>query len=354
MKTKIEPAMKTVAFVFAALLLASCGKAIRGESLEERSDKAYQTAVADYTAGRIDAAIEGFEAAIRSNPANASARFQLAVLLQEARKDYLGAMCWYRAYLLLAPSSDKARLAKERLRECEKLFAAELGKSYNLGDSAELMREIEKLKSGGASEREGRKRAECALEAASAKAASLERENARLKSMLKRMGEDEDDTAPSAPRPAPAAAKAAVDPGEESAPPPRKPVAQAEPEAEKEPTVNPEALALFEEEERTASARPAALPVPPREAADAGAAPFPAKKPAEGSRLTDLARSFREPSGDAEARPRTHIVEEGETLSMIALKYYGRKGAWRRIQDANKTAVSPDGKVKTGQVLSIP
>ena len=40
MKTKIEPAMKTVAFVFAALLLASCGRGTRDESLGERSDKA--------------------------------------------------------------------------------------------------------------------------------------------------------------------------------------------------------------------------------------------------------------------------------------------------------------------------
>ena len=52
--------------------------------------------------------------------------------------------------------------------------------------------------------------------------------------------------------------------------------------------------------------------------------------------------------------PQVSFVQEGETLGMIALKYYGRKSAWIRIQDANKAKVSSDGNVKAGVVLDIP
>ncbi len=39
---------------------------------------------------------------------------------------------------------------------------------------------------------------------------------------------------------------------------------------------------------------------------------------------------------------------------MTALKHYGRKSAWTRIQDANKAKVSSDGNVKAGVALDIP
>ena len=47
-------------------------------------------------------------------------------------------------------------------------------------------------------------------------------------------------------------------------------------------------------------------------------------------------------------------LKEGETLGEIAKKYYGRKSAWRKIQDANKTIVPQDGKVRAGDELTIP
>ena len=51
---------------------------------------------------------------------------------------------------------------------------------------------------------------------------------------------------------------------------------------------------------------------------------------------------------------RLYTVQEGETLSVIAQKFYGRKSAWKDIQKANKATVSSDGNVKAGQVLVIP
>lgn len=52
-----------------------------------------------------------------------------------------------------------------------------------------------------------------------------------------------------------------------------------------------------------------------------------------------------------------HTVAAGETLSDIALKYYGSavKEKWMVIYDANKAVIGNDpGKIRPGQVLKIP
>jgi nucleoid-associated protein YgaU len=54
------------------------------------------------------------------------------------------------------------------------------------------------------------------------------------------------------------------------------------------------------------------------------------------------------------ARPKTYVVQEGDTLYKIAIKFYNRTSAWREIQNANKTAISMDGRVKAGQKIVLP
>ena len=52
-----------------------------------------------------------------------------------------------------------------------------------------------------------------------------------------------------------------------------------------------------------------------------------------------------------------HTVEEGDTLSGIALKYYSSasKDMWMMIYNANKTVIGDDPNlIKPGQVLKIP
>lgn len=52
-----------------------------------------------------------------------------------------------------------------------------------------------------------------------------------------------------------------------------------------------------------------------------------------------------------------HTVGGGETLSHIALKYYGSaaKEKWMKIYEANKGVIGDDpNKVRAGQVLKIP
>jgi nucleoid-associated protein YgaU len=48
-------------------------------------------------------------------------------------------------------------------------------------------------------------------------------------------------------------------------------------------------------------------------------------------------------------------VAEGDTLATIAEKFYGDSGQWRRIYDANRSAIgeNPDA-VRIGTTLRIP
>jgi nucleoid-associated protein YgaU len=52
-----------------------------------------------------------------------------------------------------------------------------------------------------------------------------------------------------------------------------------------------------------------------------------------------------------------HTLKEGETLSHLALKYYGstEKSKWMLIYEANKAVIGDDpGKVRPGMQLNIP
>jgi len=55
------------------------------------------------------------------------------------------------------------------------------------------------------------------------------------------------------------------------------------------------------------------------------------------------------------ALPATHVVEAGDTLSAIALKYYGNAALWPEIYKANKKVIGDDpSKIFVGQKLTIP
>lgn len=69
------------------------------------------------------------------------------------------------------------------------------------------------------------------------------------------------------------------------------------------------------------------------------------------------------PPGDSPDRPagrggepsgRWHEVRQGETLSGIAKRYYGRESDWERVYGANRAALSSPDKLKPGIRLVIP
>jgi len=55
-----------------------------------------------------------------------------------------------------------------------------------------------------------------------------------------------------------------------------------------------------------------------------------------------------------EPRPKEYVVQEGDTLFKLAMRFYGRRSAWTLIRDANKATVSSDGRIRQGQTLVFP
>ena len=56
----------------------------------------------------------------------------------------------------------------------------------------------------------------------------------------------------------------------------------------------------------------------------------------------------------APKRPQTYVVQEGDTLYRIAVRFYGRLSAWKAIRDANKATISNDGRVRAGDTITLP
>ncbi len=51
---------------------------------------------------------------------------------------------------------------------------------------------------------------------------------------------------------------------------------------------------------------------------------------------------------------RTHVVQKGDTLQSLALRYYGTRSAWEKIFMANRMLLPTKDQLKVGQQLVIP
>ena len=54
------------------------------------------------------------------------------------------------------------------------------------------------------------------------------------------------------------------------------------------------------------------------------------------------------------AYTQTHVVQSGDTLSKIALKYYGDASLYNKIFQANRDILKDPNKISPGQKLKIP
>jgi nucleoid-associated protein YgaU len=120
-----------------------------------------------------------------------------------------------------------------------------------------------------------------------------------------------------------------------------------------------EAKAKLEAQAAEARARKEAALDKARAAKDAGAR---AAAEGEASMADAMAVQYNKKLKEAEdalqaalAGAKKHTVATGETLSDIALKYYGRANAWQQIYDVNKGVIGDNpNKIKPGQEFIIP
>ena len=311
--------MALIALATSLLTLTACDPSERRDAEKERESRAYQSASADYKAGRIESATKGFAEAVREDPANAEARFQLACLLHDSAKDPAGAFCAYREYLMQRPSGDKATLASKRLAMCERELAAALAAKHKLITSSHDAEAATSMRNDLKASKAKIAKLQAELEGAKRKIAALDTEKTRLMAALK--GDKEDTTV--ANRPSVKEIQELLDDDEGEGP----------------PAVADEVAALRKEESvETALSAPL---LAPRSAEQTAAL----KKSAE-------EKAASKPK--APARPATYEIQEGDTLYKIAVRFYGTTHAWRKIRDANKALISTDGGVQAGDTIRLP
>jgi len=311
-------------FFIALLALSGCDYVDKRASEAERSEGLYHEAMSEYVAGRLDTSIEKFETLLKSNPGNASARFQLACLLQDHRKDPMGAICNYREYKALFPKGDKIKIAEDRMAACERQLATLLVKKYNLGGIVAQDETIARLRDDNAKLNAALEARTQELDGAKGDLAALRRENDRIRRMVLAGAEDD---AVAAPVPAKsAAAKPSDVPSEDD----EVPSANAEIADRLKLSADVDNL-IAEEKAETSEKTP--FGKTQRRVEQPQAAP------------TDPPH---------EERPEFYTVQEGDTLFKLAIRFYGRRSAWTAIRDANKAAVSSDGRIKAGQTLRMP
>jgi len=312
---------KAMTLIVLTAILTACDRvADRADIRSEQESSLYRTAMNDYRAGNVGAAIAGFEKVVRQDPANASARFQLACLQQDAKRDHVSAYCGYREYLLQHPDSDKARLAQDRLALCEKELARDLASKYGLMAAEGLAKELEVVRKELRSSQDRVVAAEKNLAASQARVQALSAEKERLMRIVKG---DDDESAESAvaARPSVKEAKDLLEESEDDTPvAPKDDVDALKREGAQEIATGTDLL-------------------PPRQEGTKPAE----KKPAEAKK-----------SPATPVHPATYVVQEGDTLYALAKRFYGTKSAWKLIRQANKAVIPMDNRLRVGDTIKLP
>ena len=85
------------------------------------------------------------------------------------------------------------------------------------------------------------------------------------------------------------------------------------------------------------------------------AAPAPQRPaPAPSQSLAPVRQTTPAPTAPAVTTPRKHVVQPGDTLSKLALRYYNNRAKWRDIYAANRNVMKNEGDLKAGMQLKIP
>ncbi len=352
-----------LAVVVLAVGLAGCDRNMSIAEIEakERTSRLYTTAMEDLQAGRTDPAIRAFEQVLAQEPRNYSAHFQLATLLQDIKKDYIGAISHYKSYLLFRPTSDKATIASDRMRVCDALLSAEYLRKAGGKPTEKLSAENARLSDEVRKLGEQVKRLEGQLAKARGDVEQLTAANKRYQRQIASIGADAENGKPrkdAVAKEALAELKALA--GEQQ----RRKLRPTDAELlddDSSPEDRPllaEAKRLKAESEKDEMDAPSKAASPakgakPGAGAATGATSAPAKKGAAGGALD----SFWANRGDQKkgaSRPETYVVQPGDTLSSISRRFYGTPAKWRAIREANKSIIPFDGRVTAGQELRLP
>jgi tetratricopeptide (TPR) repeat protein len=90
---------------------------------------------------------------------------------------------------------------------------------------------------------------------------------------------------------------------------------------------------------------------PTAEVMPMGSLPSAATSPAPGIIMASAPMTI---STAESSSTRTHVVQRGDTLQSLALRYYGTRSGWEKIYEANRSGLPSKDQLKIGQQLVIP
>jgi len=362
-----------------SLILAfgtGCEKSgIAADENAERGSALYRKAFEAEQSGDLKEAIRLYNRVLIEEPKSFSAHFQLATLLHDHAEDYIGAIYHYKQYLYLRPEAEKSKLAQDRIRIAEQLLAPQILRK--VGDSIQGLSQAHLLKENDRLNRiittlEGEKSVFVESKGAADKElAALRADNVRLRDILQKMRIQE--TAPAPSETLTHRAGGAVKTVEQETP-------VARTDAKSLRALREEALAISESGIKTTGRKPL-VEVPSTEAV---LRKVQTKLAGEPEKLTNSANSDttgkseqsetsgkldkstlsalslfgkdekKEKSTKASGEQKTYVVQPGDTLFRVAEKFYGDATHWKRIRDANRTRIDPDGRIRAGQIIIVP
>jgi len=333
------------------LVVAGCGRGkIARTEAEERDYVLYRKAVEAESVGRLDDAIACYQELLMEKPRTASAHFQLALLMHDQRQDYVEAIHHYKRYLALRPGSDKQAVAESRVRIAEQLLAAQLLR--RVGDQVEGLSQAKLLKDN---ERLNRELARMEGDLASAtkekieagrREAQLKDESERLRRILDQLKTDEGKAPPASVFDRFARPEAEAEPAVRRST--RDEIAAARgaiTESQTAPKVSErEPEPVLPDVRPPAAVQPTVAPAIADRGKSASSSPL---------KIPNPLKTAKRPSGAA-APARTYVVQPGDSMFRIAEKFYGDSSEWKKIRDANRNQIDPDGRLRAGQILQIP
>lgn len=348
---------------------------IAADENAERGSALYRKAFEAEQSGDLKEAIRLYNRVLIEEPKSFSAHFQLATLLHDHAEDYIGAIYHYKQYLYLRPEAEKSRLAQDRIRIAEQLLAPQILRK--VGDSIQGLSQAHLLKENERLNRiittlEGEKSVIVeSKEAADKERATLRADNVRLREILQKMRIQ--DPASVSSEPLSQRAGDAVNAAEQE-----KPIVRSDSKSLR--ALREEALAIAKSGAPTTGRKPlvdvpsteavlkkvqtklAGEPESPTHSANPGTASK-TEQPERSDKLDKSSLSAlslfgkeekKEKGAKSGGEQKTYVVQPGDTLFRVAEKFYGDATHWKRIRDANRTRIDPDGRIRAGQIIIVP
>lgn len=363
-KNKLRPLAIRLALVLGATFpLVGCDRNMSLAEIEakERASRLYTNAMEDLQAGRTEPAIRGFEHVLVQEPGNYSAHFQLATLLQDIKKDYIGAISHYRSYLLFRPASDKATVASDRMHICDTLLSAEYLRKAGGRATDKLTSENAKLEDECRKLTMQVKRLEEQLAAAQSQVTSLTTANKRYQRQIAAIGAEEEGR--TAPRTGTSAKEALAEFRAMEAEQQRRRLRPTDaelldddspPESRVNLAAEAKKLKAALDREEQASDRKANAAKPVTGTAVATTTKKDKEKGPDGNSAFDSFWGKKSQQKAEGSRPETYVVQPGDTLFKISTRFYGSANKWRAIREANKATIPLDGRLHVGQEIRLP